>query len=154
MLAGSCLGYYASSAAEYYGNCNATAAKAFALKSKLTKSKAGSQSKLTSKGASDNLVRDYAPLLQQYGVDLFMAGHWHYYESLWQVTKHKKGNQKRKRRAPKRWAIIRLDFFCFTSRVLSGTRRAGQGGVVRVEKRARVESATAHARVDGRHLLS
>lgn len=39
--------------------------------------------KLTSRGASNNLVTDIAPLLKKYGVDIYMAGHWHYYESLW-----------------------------------------------------------------------
>ena len=33
------------------------------------------------------MIADMQPLLNKYGVDLFVAGHWHYYESLWPGTK-------------------------------------------------------------------
>lgn len=39
-----------------------------------------------SDGASPELVRDIEPLLLQYGVDLHMVGHDHFYESEWPVS--------------------------------------------------------------------
>lgn len=71
--------YYASDRAERDGNCNATASAAF--DKELVESGFGVGEGLGT--ASADVVKDIAPLLQQYGVDLFMAGHWHYYESLW-----------------------------------------------------------------------
>ena len=67
--------YYASAEAEVHGNCNATAEHLLG--------KGGGRGL---SGASAELVADYAPILQRFGVDLFMAGHWHYYESLWPTT--------------------------------------------------------------------
>jgi len=69
--------YYASADAERSGNCNATASKLF-----------DQSARPQSRGkpvhnSSDHLVKDIAPLLKEFGVDLFVAGHWHYYESLW-----------------------------------------------------------------------
>jgi 3',5'-cyclic AMP phosphodiesterase CpdA len=71
--------YYASDRAEIDGNCNATASAAF--DGEMMEQGNGFGARVG--GASADLVKDFAPLLQQYGVDLFMAGHWHYYESLW-----------------------------------------------------------------------
>ena len=80
--------YYASTDAERFGNANATAAAAFEARTRGgSDGDRGSIGKLTSRGASNDLVTDIAPLLQQYGVDIFMAGHWHYYESLWPGTR-------------------------------------------------------------------
>jgi hypothetical protein len=88
--------YYASDDAEYYGNCNITAGAAFDAAAAAASAHAhlgsGAQNRSSSEdpqqsqrlgGASDNLISDFAPLLEQYGVDVFIAGHWHYYESLW-----------------------------------------------------------------------
>ena len=81
--------YYASTDAERFGNANATAAAAFEarVRSGADGADGGRLGKLTSMGASNDLVADIAPLLQRYGVDIFMAGHWHYYESLWPGTR-------------------------------------------------------------------
>jgi hypothetical protein len=102
--------YYASSSAEYNGNCNASASHAFddaaaaaAAAGSQQKQNYGAGAQQKQKygqqqpqaperepahmlgGASSNLIADIAPLLQKFGVDLFVAGHWHYYESLWRV---------------------------------------------------------------------
>jgi hypothetical protein len=36
--------------------------------------------------SSDAAIKDLVPYLNKYGVDLYLAGHWHYYESLWPAT--------------------------------------------------------------------
>ena len=92
--------WYASDGAETYGNLNMT------LEAKLqfedakkscgfTNSSNGTQRQLLCgekekyratpvKQSSDAAIADLvAPFLQKYGVDVFLAGHWHYYESLW-----------------------------------------------------------------------
>ena len=91
--------YYASPAAEYHGNANASAAALFAAAADAaeavgagaglpaanaanaavrnqTARSSKEKSKLSTRGASDDLVTDIAPLLAKYGVDLMMAGHW------------------------------------------------------------------------------
>ena len=70
--------YYESAAAELYGNANKTAATAWG------KSPEGLK-RLHEKGykkSTADMVVDYQPVLQEYGVDLYAGGHWHYYESL------------------------------------------------------------------------
>ena len=32
---------------------------------------------------STNAIKDFVPILNEFGVDMYLAGHWHYYESLW-----------------------------------------------------------------------
>lgn len=63
--------YYASADAEMFGNVNASAARAFDARSALGERPT---TKVPLKGASDNLVNDIAPILELYGVDLFLAG--------------------------------------------------------------------------------
>lgn len=65
--------YYASKDAEVFGNGNVTAALEYDQRTGLRSGAAG-KGKGPLKGASDNLVSDIAPVLQQYGVDLFLAG--------------------------------------------------------------------------------
>lgn len=77
--------YYASDRAEYAGNGNCTASAAFDAEMAAMGLGAGAHQGL--RGASANLVNDIAPLLEEYGVDLFVSGHWHYYESLWPAVK-------------------------------------------------------------------
>jgi hypothetical protein len=96
--AGSCnvsASYYASDRAEYAGNCNASASAVFEAEARQAEAEAGAgaeggtgKGKGKGKGSglgghSAALIGDMAPLLAKYGVDLFFAGHWHYYESLW-----------------------------------------------------------------------
>lgn len=76
--------YYASDRAEHDGNCNATASAAFDAEMAAAM---GLEAGKGLGGASADLVKDIAPLLQEYGVDLFMSGHWHYYESMWPAVK-------------------------------------------------------------------
>ena len=43
--------------------------------------------------SSDASIKDLVgPFLQKYGVDMYLAGHWHYYESLWPATIGTTGN--------------------------------------------------------------
>ena len=113
--------YYASQAAEYYGNGNVSASRIFDAAHARYSSAANTDAHTTSRdaasgtqhreitplpvppapppvpvtpphakrlgGASADLITDMQPLLNKYGVDLFVAGHWHYYESLWPGTK-------------------------------------------------------------------
>eukprot|EP01062_Namystynia_karyoxenos_P005016 TRINITY_DN1176_c0_g1_i4.p1 TRINITY_DN1176_c0_g1~~TRINITY_DN1176_c0_g1_i4.p1 ORF type:complete len:777 (+),score=233.84 TRINITY_DN1176_c0_g1_i4:83-2332(+) len=71
--------YYASDDAEIWGNANATAAAAYDAKH-------GKNQKGLGKSA-DPVIADLQPLFDKYSVDLYLAGHWHYYESLWPLTK-------------------------------------------------------------------
>eukprot|EP00040_Diaphanoeca_grandis_P030384 m.179559 g.179559 ORF g.179559 m.179559 type:complete len:727 (-) comp31979_c1_seq1:166-2346(-) len=73
--------FYASSEAEYYGNLNQSASDEYTK----SREKATNTTKpfKSLRGASDNLVADIQPIIQKYGLDFFLAGHWHYYESLW-----------------------------------------------------------------------
>lgn len=68
--------YYASPDAERFGNANATAAMQFEARMSMSGFQNRSAHQQTSKGASNDLVTDIAPLLAKYGVDIFMAGHW------------------------------------------------------------------------------
>eukprot|EP01061_Rhynchopus_euleeides_P005569 TRINITY_DN147_c0_g1_i2.p2 TRINITY_DN147_c0_g1~~TRINITY_DN147_c0_g1_i2.p2 ORF type:complete len:710 (+),score=299.28 TRINITY_DN147_c0_g1_i2:95-2131(+) len=73
--------FYESAAAEKYGNANKTAATAWG------KTPEGMR-RLREQGFGQGLrntatvVNDFEPIFQEYGVDIFLAGHWHYYESL------------------------------------------------------------------------
>eukprot|EP00041_Stephanoeca_diplocostata_P041521 m.8228 g.8228 ORF g.8228 m.8228 type:complete len:350 (+) comp6141_c0_seq2:1542-2591(+) len=75
--------YYSSADAELYGNCNVSASQAYGAKR--TASRATPPKSV--RGASNNLVSDMQPILASFGVDFFMAGHWHYYESLYPGVK-------------------------------------------------------------------
>lgn len=75
--------YYSSADAEVYGNCNASASRVYGERRKAAH---GSAPKSV-RGASDTLVADMQPILASFGVDFFMAGHWHYYESLYPGVK-------------------------------------------------------------------
>mmetsp|Transcript_64277 Transcript_64277/g.172041 ORF Transcript_64277/g.172041 Transcript_64277/m.172041 type:complete len:756 (-) Transcript_64277:30-2297(-) len=75
--------FYASDAAETLGNGNATAARAWD-KANL---KAGAKSTTKASQAADETIKDFVPLFDKYSVDLYAAGHWHYYESLWPAAK-------------------------------------------------------------------
>ena len=61
--------YYASSDAEIFGNVNMSAAKKY---SDIKTLEAGSAASIS----------DLMPIMQDNSVDLYVAGHWHYYESL------------------------------------------------------------------------
>ena len=95
--------YYASDEAERHGNANATAqllaqemgaAKAQAAVDAATsgmehlaavdaaKAEAVSWNR-TVEGGSDASIKDLVPLLDAGGADMYIAGHWHYYESLY-----------------------------------------------------------------------
>jgi hypothetical protein len=73
--------YVASDSAERWGNGNVTACAAFEAQHRAahptSRLHAGAHT------ASDAIVKDLTPILAAYGVDLYVAGHWHYYESLW-----------------------------------------------------------------------
>merc|ERR1712072_962955 len=43
----------------------------------------GLATNLTVKQAADAVIKDLMPIIHAGGVDLYAAGHWHYYESLW-----------------------------------------------------------------------
>jgi len=46
---------------------------------------------LTVKQAADAVISDLMPIIHAGGVDLYAAGHWHYYESLWPSAVGKTG---------------------------------------------------------------
>jgi len=74
--------YYESQYAEIYGNANHSAAAM--RKKKLSGSfDDRSSSGKTVKGSSDASIKDLMPLIHEGGVDMYLAGHWHYYESLY-----------------------------------------------------------------------
>jgi len=74
--------YYASDEAELCGNGNVTAAAAFAA----AQLEGGQTASISAGQSSDTMIADMQPLFEQYSVDLYLAGHWHYYESLWPIT--------------------------------------------------------------------
>ena len=79
--------YYASDEAEFCGNGNASASAAFAA------SRPEEDVNLGASASSDGIVTDLQPLFEKYSLDLYLAGHWHYYESLW-PTRAGSGNCK------------------------------------------------------------
>jgi len=83
--------YYASDDAEWHGNCNATAAAVFDERERRQRSHgqqgAATKAPHSASSASDEIVKDLSPLLAEFGVDIFAAGHWHYYESLWPAVR-------------------------------------------------------------------
>lgn len=48
--------------------------------------KLGNEWNLTVGASSDASIKDLMPLLEGHGVDVYLAGHWHYYESLWPAS--------------------------------------------------------------------
>jgi len=42
---------------------------------------------LSASSSSDTMIKDMQPLFEKFSLDLYLAGHWHYYESLWPVSK-------------------------------------------------------------------
>jgi len=95
--------YYGSDAAEFHGNANHTAqvraqeeavARAYAAvdaassdaerfsAARAAEQEAGSWNR-TVQASSDASIKDLVPLLDAGGVDMYIAGHWHYYESLY-----------------------------------------------------------------------
>jgi hypothetical protein len=82
--------WYASNGAEFHGNVNATAAAA-ARECALNGSTKLSDDELHAwntpiSAGSDASIKDLVPILQKYSVDVYIAGHWHYYESLYPST--------------------------------------------------------------------
>ena len=78
--------FYESSDAEKYGNRNRTAAKAWGktpAAQKMLKELGYKTMKFEGGGASTAAINYLEPVLMEYGVDMYVAGHWHYYESLW-----------------------------------------------------------------------
>lgn len=74
--------YYASDDAEFCGNGNASASQRFAMG--LTESqRTGEPVNVGASAGSDGIITDLQPLFDKYSVDLYLGGHWHYYESLW-----------------------------------------------------------------------
>ena len=98
--------YYDSDAAERHGNANATA-QLFARKAGAAQAQAAVDAATSDAGrlgalraaqeeaaswgrtvrnGSDASIMDLVPLLDAGGVDMYIAGHWHYYESLYPAT--------------------------------------------------------------------
>ena len=67
--------YYASDQAEYFGNGNFSASQELEAAINIA---GDPKPRKGLGGASANLVHDIAPILRTHGVDLFLAGHWHY----------------------------------------------------------------------------
>jgi len=72
--------YYASDEAELCGNGNVSASETFSA----THLESGS--KVSVGASSDSMIADMQPLFERYSVDVYLGGHWHYYESLWPIT--------------------------------------------------------------------
>lgn len=84
--------YYGSDAAEVYGNANATAAKLWSEKpSNIAKAQRWRGKGAPPAGAlgasADATIKDFEPIFEEFSLDMYLAGHWHYYESLWPTTK-------------------------------------------------------------------
>ena len=86
-----------------YGNVNRTAAAMFAQRqSEMRAARASANDRhdaseddahantinnnKTLRQGSDSSIKDLMPLLSDGKVDMYVAGHWHYYESLWPST--------------------------------------------------------------------
>eukprot|EP01064_Diplonema_japonicum_P020458 TRINITY_DN2991_c1_g1_i2.p1 TRINITY_DN2991_c1_g1~~TRINITY_DN2991_c1_g1_i2.p1 ORF type:complete len:756 (+),score=271.88 TRINITY_DN2991_c1_g1_i2:58-2268(+) len=84
--------YYESNEAEKSGNGNKTAATAWGKSPAhlaMLKKMGFKTPDLTVKAGSDVTIDTFEPIFLQYGVDLYVAGHWHYYESLYPATSGK-----------------------------------------------------------------
>eukprot|EP01063_Lacrimia_lanifica_P015611 TRINITY_DN22302_c0_g1_i1.p1 TRINITY_DN22302_c0_g1~~TRINITY_DN22302_c0_g1_i1.p1 ORF type:complete len:728 (+),score=306.41 TRINITY_DN22302_c0_g1_i1:49-2232(+) len=86
--------FYDSADAEVFGNANRSAFGNWRLNSKAQKHadkdflRTGTRRRAAETlENSDTLIAAYEPLFTEYGVDLFVAGHWHYYESLYPATR-------------------------------------------------------------------
>ena len=77
--------YYESDAGEKYGNRNRTAAKAWGRTAKALKmlKQMGYKKENNFKASSTASINYLEPVMMEYGVDMYLAGHMHYYESLW-----------------------------------------------------------------------
>ena len=77
--------YYESFGAEKFGNGNVSAQAAMLQEEEASHSNLnlGLAANLTVKQAADAVIKDLMPIIHSGGVDLYAAGHWHYYESLW-----------------------------------------------------------------------
>ena len=91
--------YYASDDAELYGNNNATAADSARGRECATATAGVCADGVSASRWKGNLgqsarasIADLIPLIDAGGVDMFLAGHWHYYESLWPGSNGKTGN--------------------------------------------------------------
>jgi hypothetical protein len=84
--------WYESAGAEFFGNANRTAAE-HAMQEELEAASetlsVEEQSTLKMnwgkqlRDSSDSSIKDLIPLIHGGGVDMYVAGHWHYYESLY-----------------------------------------------------------------------
>eukprot|EP00658_Telonema_sp_P-2_P032994 TRINITY_DN2430_c0_g1_i1.p1 TRINITY_DN2430_c0_g1~~TRINITY_DN2430_c0_g1_i1.p1 ORF type:complete len:654 (+),score=156.53 TRINITY_DN2430_c0_g1_i1:294-2255(+) len=83
--------YYDSFRAEKFGNGNRTAQDAMLQEEMLGGIELGAGANLTVKQAADAVISDLMPIIHSGGVDLYAAGHWHYYESLWPSVVGKTG---------------------------------------------------------------
>jgi len=84
--------YYESMNAEYYGNDNVTAAKKMMADELSESPELGSSWLKSLRQSSDESIADLMPIIHAGGVDLYLAGHWHYYESLWPATQGAHGH--------------------------------------------------------------
>jgi len=83
--------YYESFGAEKFGNANLTAQAAMLQTEASDGLHLGATANLTVKQAADAVINDLMPIIHSGGVDLYAAGHWHYYESLWPAQVGKTG---------------------------------------------------------------
>jgi len=83
--------YYESFRAERFGNANITAQATMLEEEGLNGVELGTAANLTVKQAADAVISDLMPIIHSGGVDLYAAGHWHYYESLWPADVGKTG---------------------------------------------------------------
>ena len=79
--------YYASPKAEYFGNANITASRLFDEQLSLERKKSLSY---VAEGSVQS-IEDLVPILNENKCDLYVAGHWHYYESLFPMEYNNQG---------------------------------------------------------------
>jgi hypothetical protein len=85
--------YYESTEAEFRGNANRSAAARMAQESiEAVRASGASKQQIeveahswapTIQQGSTDAIKDIVPILNEFGTDMYIAGHWHYYESLW-----------------------------------------------------------------------
>jgi len=83
--------YYSSDEAEICGNGNATASAAFAAARQNEGEQVRAQLKVSAN--SNGIITDLQPLFDKYSLDLYLGGHWHYYESLFPLQAGNKACQ-------------------------------------------------------------
>eukprot|EP01065_Artemidia_motanka_P019005 TRINITY_DN2242_c0_g1_i1.p1 TRINITY_DN2242_c0_g1~~TRINITY_DN2242_c0_g1_i1.p1 ORF type:complete len:772 (+),score=296.86 TRINITY_DN2242_c0_g1_i1:54-2318(+) len=80
--------YYGSEEAERFGNGNRTAAAAFSRDHPELMERFARQRPGKGLGAyADASINDLYPLFEKYSLDIYLAGHWHYYESMFPLKK-------------------------------------------------------------------